>query len=92
MTEQTPFPDFGEIVAEYDNLAAIGDYCTKKGAERLKQKIESYWAERGQMVIVHIHNTGFHPAIRSARFDVRSDMCNGMPRARALPASDREAA
>jgi hypothetical protein len=26
-------------------------------------------------------NVGFHPAIRAARYDVRSDMVNGMPRA-----------
>jgi hypothetical protein len=31
-------------------------------------------------VLVALHNVGFHPAIRAARFDVRSDMVNGMPR------------
>ncbi len=56
------------------------DFCSRDGAHALKTKIESYWAERGQSVQVMLHNVGFHPAIRAARFDVRSDMINGMPR------------
>jgi hypothetical protein len=43
--------------------------------------IEAYWRERGQDVMIALHNVGFHPAIRAARYDVRSDMVNGMPRA-----------
>ena len=46
----------------------------------LKEKIEAYWRERGQDVMIALHNVGFHPAIRAARYDVRSDMVNGMPR------------
>ncbi len=56
------------------------DYCSHNGAEALKAMIEAYWAERGQQVMVSLHNVGFHPAIRAARFDVRSDMLNGKPR------------
>jgi hypothetical protein len=56
------------------------DYCSRDGAHALKDKIEAYWRERGQNVMVALHNVGFHPAIRAARFDVRSDMINGMPR------------
>ena len=56
------------------------DYCTQDGAQSLKAKIEAYWAERGQHVLVSLQNVGFHPAIRAARFDVRSDMVNGKPR------------
>lgn len=58
------------------------DYCSKEGAVALKAKIEAYWAERGQNVMIALHNVGFHPAIRAARYDVRSDMVNGLPRAR----------
>lgn len=58
------------------------DYCSRSGAEALKEKIEAYWRERGHKVMVALHNVGFHPAIRAARFDVRSDMVNGMPRSR----------
>jgi hypothetical protein len=56
------------------------DYCSRDGASALKEKIEAYWRERGQHVMIALHNVGFHPAIRAARFDVRSDMVNGMPR------------
>lgn len=57
------------------------DFCSRSGAQELKAKIEAYWRDRGQTVQVMLHNVGFHPAIRAARFDVRSDMINGMPRA-----------
>jgi len=56
------------------------DYCSRDGAMALKAKIEAYWRARGQDVMVALHNVGFHPAIRAARYDVRSDMINGMPR------------
>ena len=58
------------------------DYCGREGALELKKKIEAYWADRGQDVTVLLHNVGFHPAIRAARFDLRSDLVNGMPRTR----------
>lgn len=58
------------------------DLCSRAGAQALKAKIEAYWLERGHTVMIVLHNVGFHPAIRAARFDVRSDMVNGMPRAR----------
>lgn len=56
------------------------DFCSREGAMALKAKIEAYWRERGQDVMIALHNVGFHPAIRAARYDVRSDMINGMPR------------
>ena len=60
------------------------DYCSQAGAGALKAMIEAYWAARGQHVSVALHNVGFHPAIRAARFDVRSDMVNGRPRGAAV--------
>ena len=67
------------------------DYCSREGALELKRKIEAYWAERGQHVTVLMHNVGFHPAIRAARFDLRSDLINGMPRAKpAAPAKTQD--
>lgn len=67
------------------------DHCSRNGAAELKRKIEAYWAERGHDVMIVLHNVGFHPAIRAARFDVRSDMINGMPRPkRAGPALVKE--
>ena len=56
------------------------DYCSREGAMALKEAIEAYWRARGQNVMIALHNVGFHPAIRAARYDVRSDMLNGMPR------------
>jgi hypothetical protein len=67
------------------STAAESDFCSRDGANALKAKIEAYWRERGQNVQVMLHNVGFHPAIRAARFDVRSDMINGMPRAAGSP-------
>ncbi|MEZ5957483.1 MAG: hypothetical protein R3C27_09770 [Hyphomonadaceae bacterium] len=56
------------------------DYTTREGASRLSEMIERYWQERGRAVTLALHNAGFHAAIRSARFDIRSDMINGWPR------------
>lgn len=65
--------------------AGESDFCSRDGAHALQAKIEAYWAERGQKVQIMLHNVGFHPAIRAARFDVRSDMVNGMPRTNGAP-------
>jgi len=56
-----------------------GDYCTKDGAVRIKEKIEAYWAERGKKVEVNLVQGGFLASMRSARTDVRSNMINGIP-------------
>lgn len=75
----------GDYFADLGKGAGESDFCSRDGAFALKQKIEAYWRERGQSVQIMLHNVGFHPAIRAARFDVRSDMINGMPRANAAP-------
>lgn len=79
------FEDSDSSESEYFSASNRGvgehDFCSRSGANELKAKIEAYWAARGQNVQVMLHNVGFHPAIRAARFDVRSDMVNGMPRA-----------
>lgn len=56
-----------------------GDYCTREGAERLKNQIEAYWADRGYDVKINLTQGGFLPSMRSARTDVRSNMINGVP-------------
>lgn len=56
-----------------------GDYCTREGAERLKQQIEAYWSERGHDVKVNLVQGGFLASMRSARTDVRSNLVNGVP-------------
>lgn len=70
----------GDYFVSSANTAGESDFCSRGGAQALKAKIEAYWRERGHNVQVALHNVGFHPAIRAARFDVRSDMVNGMPR------------
>lgn len=50
------------------------------GAKELKATIEDFWREKGHKVKVDIVRAGFHPTIREARSDVRSDMINGYPR------------
>lgn len=55
------------------------DFCTREGAERLKDKIEAYWAERGHDVRINLVQGGFLASMRSARTDVRSNMINGVP-------------
>jgi hypothetical protein len=65
------------------------DFCGRLGAAALKAKIEAYWRERGYAVEVSTHNTGFHPTMRSARTDVRSNMRNGYPILRAVPSREQ---
>jgi hypothetical protein len=97
MTTMKPFAlqnasadnDFGTWSAFDSNPQEGPDHCSRDGAVELKRKIEAYWAERGCEVMIVLHNVGFHPAIRAARFDVRSDMINGMPRPkRAAPVKE----
>lgn len=56
-----------------------GDFCTTDGARKLKDKIETYWRERGYDVDIDLVEAGFIAAMRSGRTDVRSNMVNGMP-------------
>lgn len=56
---------------------------SQRGAERLKEKLEAYWRERGYDISVVLREATFHASIRSTRFDLRSDMLNGYPRRRA---------
>lgn len=63
------------------------DFCTPDGARRLKQRIEDYWRDKGYKVDVKLVEAGFVPAMRSARFDVRSDLVNGFPRSNAVEAN-----
>lgn len=81
-----------EIIPFHDRTWGEADYCSKAGAESLIEKIETYWRDRGMHVMCSLRDAGFHPAIRSARFDVRSDMVNGLPRSLPPAAEQTEAA
>lgn len=67
------------------------DYVDRDGAAKIKATIEAYWAARGHVVQVVLVNAGFHPAIRCARYDVRSDLVNGLPKPQAQSARNRAA-
>ena len=55
------------------------DYTDRAGAEKLKARIEAYWRERGCEVQVTLVPAGFTAALRAARYDVRSELLNGLP-------------
>lgn len=56
------------------------EFCNRSGAERIAKTIKDYWAARGADVEVHLVQAEFTPQMRSGRFDVRSDIKNGLPR------------
>ena len=62
-----------------DPAPEFPEYCDVAGAMKLKEKIESYWSERGHTVFVKIEKKGYVGTMRGARFDIRSDLFNGMP-------------
>ncbi len=57
-----------------------GNFTDRAGAAELKARIEAYWAERGFDVQVMLIEQPFVAALRTARFDVRSEMIDGLPR------------
>lgn len=60
---------------------ASEDFCNQTGALKLAERIRAYWAERGYIVKVYTPTAGYTAPMRSMRYDVRSDMVGGQPRA-----------
>lgn len=56
------------------------DLSTRSGAAALAAKIRDYWTERGFAVLLSVEEKGFHPVTRAVRFEVRSDLVDGLPR------------
>lgn len=56
------------------------NFCDRAGAEELKARLKAYWTARGYDIDVTVREGGFHPAVRSVRFDVRSNLVNGLPK------------
>lgn len=75
-----------EVQAAVRKIDEPRDWCSVEGAKRLKQRIEAYWADRGEAVEVKLVDAGFVAAMRSARCDLRSNMINGLPRKQQAPA------
>ena len=57
-----------------DNWQFLG---TKPGAEHLAKCIRDYWADRSYLVETKVEVAG---SSRSPRWDVRSNLVNGLPR------------
>lgn len=61
-------------------IVQTSDAFALAGANALKTQIETFWAERGHTVQVWLEQKEFNAVVRAARYDVRSDLVNGMPR------------
>lgn len=57
----------------------MSEYCDRRGAEKIAQMIRDYWAMHGADVQVGVVHAGFVPVMRGSRYDVRSDLINGLP-------------
>lgn len=74
-----------EMTMERDvRMTAMGeaDFTSHAGANELKARIEAYWRARGHEVQVMLIEAPFTQAIRAGRYDVRSELVNGLPRPR----------
>ena len=69
--------DFGTI--NHRTSGTGEEFCDKDGAMVIKMKIEAYWRERGHVVQVDLKEAGFNAAMRSVRWDVRSNLVGGFP-------------
>lgn len=65
-------------------MSGARDFSSETGAHELKARIDEYWSARGYKVRSAVVHGPFHMSMRAARFEVRSDMVNGLPR-EALP-------
>ena len=82
MNAMAPRSQTSDDQAEWAGTPGPGtqDLSTREGATRLKETIEAYWRAQGREVMVSIENMGFRAAIRAARYEVRSDLVDGLPR------------
>lgn len=55
------------------------EWCDRAGADALKRKIAAHW--KGHKIVFATVAGPFTASLRASRFDVRSDMVNGLPRA-----------
>ncbi len=55
------------------------NYFAKDGARALQQRIKDYWQERGYDIQVDVVPSEYDAKVRSVRYDVRSQLRNGMP-------------
>jgi len=59
------------------------DEMTKDQAEKLADMIQDYWRARGYDVTVIAERMEYDPALRSVRYELRSNLVNGQPQRQA---------
>lgn len=59
------------------------DLANRDGAIKLRDHLIAYWLERGYEIEAEVIEMGFTPAMRSVRWDVRTNLVNGRPPASA---------
>lgn len=55
------------------------ELCTEEGAAEIARRIEQYWSNWGYRVRCRIEEREYCKEMRKRRWDVRSDMRNGLP-------------
>ena len=60
-------------------MLGMGDLLTKEGAEAIKRTLQDKWPDDRYDLVVRIIQKKFTPKVRSRRFDVESNMVNGLP-------------
>jgi|GEM_PF-3460994 len=55
------------------------NYFDERGARELLKRIKAHWAAKGYEVDGYIVDCGFHEKVRTARYEVRTNLINGMP-------------
>lgn len=55
------------------------NYFDEHGAKELLKRIKAHWASKGYEVDGYIVDCGFHEKVRAARYEVRTNLINGMP-------------
>lgn len=55
------------------------EFCSERTAKALAKQIEEFWAARGGIVVCEAFQREFHPSLRMGRWDIRSDLRNGLP-------------
>lgn len=66
------------------------DGSSRDGAQKLADKINEYWEERGYVAGAYPVLLPYHKALRECGYGVKSSLVNGLPRKR-LPARPEEA-
>lgn len=64
---------------EFLNPEDESDGSTRKGAERLANKIMEFWREHGADVMVSVHSLQSGPAMGRSHFGLKSTLVDGLP-------------